>query len=140
MTTTITRETKSFRMVSMPSAQCHVDITVNYHTNAIERVSLVSYATEVLRLVPDADGLHYNLWCSGTYSATTARHINRFTTEFCGTNMYFECKNALKMRPSGCYDSFVGVAPVDACAVINHAYGYLENTMMHEVKHFYGKY
>lgn len=83
---------KQYRLLSMPHAQCRVYIK-RFDDNSVS-VELVSYDTSVLLL-------NYNpavgaaLYCSGTYSVTTARHINRFTHEFCGDNKYHDCKSAL---------------------------------------------
>ena len=85
---------KQYRLLSMPHAQCRVYIK-RYEDGSVS-VELVSYITSTLII-------HYNprldtkaaLYCSGTYSVTTARHINRFTREFCGDNKYHECKSAL---------------------------------------------
>lgn len=85
---------KQYRLLSMPHAQCRVYIK-RYGDGSVS-VELVSYETSTLIV-------HYNprlyakamLYCSGTYSVTTARHINRFTREFCGDNKYHECKSSL---------------------------------------------
>lgn len=83
---------KQFRLLSMPSAQCRVYIKC--FDDASVSVELISYDTSVCLV-------NYNpvngaeLLCSGTYSVTTARHINRFTREFCGENKYHECKASL---------------------------------------------
>lgn len=83
---------KQYRLLSMPHAQCRVYI--KRFDNGGVSVELISYDTSVCII-------NYNpyigsaLYCSGTYSVTTARHINRFTREFCGDNKYHECKSAL---------------------------------------------
>ena len=41
------------------------------------------------------NGEKYSMECSGTYSQTTRRHINRFTKEFTGENMYYSCRDAV---------------------------------------------
>lgn len=82
---------EKYRLHSMPSAQCHVVIQ---HDGKKTVVELISYSTYVLRIVEENDTI--TLLCSGTYSNTTARHINRFTNEFFGKSLYFECKDSLK--------------------------------------------
>lgn len=84
---------KQYRLLSMPHAQCRVYI--KRFDNGSVSAELISYDTSVLLLNynPDQGAA---LYCSGTYSATTARHINRFTREFCEYNRYHECKAALR--------------------------------------------
>ena len=97
---------QSFRMHSMPGAQCHINIE---HDSDSTTVELVSYYTSVCCIKCDSEDLI--LYCSGTYSQTTAKHINRFTTEFLGRSHYFECKDALKnCIGSAKYQGFFPVA------------------------------
>lgn len=79
-----------FRLESMPKAQCHVTIQ-RRSINDFE-ARLISYDTVVLVARHTNDGVE--LLCSGTYSPTTGRHINRFTTEFFGRNLYHPCKQS----------------------------------------------
>lgn len=81
-----------YRLMSMPHAQCRVYIR-RFIKSGVS-VELVSYETSVLVINSDPE-VGTMLYCSGTYSPTTARHINRFTREFCGDNKYHECKSAL---------------------------------------------
>lgn len=81
---------ETFRLHSMPHARCH--ILISHDSDGVE-VDLISYKTWVCALRYDEFGL--NLYCSGRYSNTTARHINRFTREFLKRSYYFECKDAL---------------------------------------------
>ena len=83
---------KQYRLLSMPYAQCRVYI--KRFDNGGVSVELVSYETSVL-ILNSIPGGGTALYCSGTYRATTARHINRFTREFCGDNKYFACKSAI---------------------------------------------
>lgn len=86
--------TKMYKLNSMPFAQCHVEIERDDKTNNLVRISLVSYRSEVIRIYPD-DGCLFKaelVKCAVDYSSTTARHVNRFTTEFFGKNLYFEFK------------------------------------------------
>ena len=81
-----------YRLLSMPHAQCRVYIKrFDDHSVSVE---LVSYETSVL-LINSIPSVGTALYCSGIYSVTTARHINRFTREFCGENKYYECKSAI---------------------------------------------
>lgn len=80
--------TNRYRLESMPKAQCHVTIQ-RRSINDFE-ARLISYSTVVLVAHYTNDALE--LLCSGTYSPTTARHINRFTTQFFGKNLYYPCK------------------------------------------------
>lgn len=83
---------KQYRLLSMSHAQCRVYIK-RFNDGSVS-VELISYDTSVciINYSPDAGA---ELYCSGTYSSTTARHINRFTREFCGENKYHECKASL---------------------------------------------
>lgn len=81
----------SYHLMTMPSAQCHVEF---FRTDAgiLKEVRLVSYDTTMLTAVYDGHDVklfvnHY-VGCSNT----TARHVNRFTVELTGTNLYHELK------------------------------------------------
>lgn len=83
-------EILSYRLASMPSAQCHVNF--HYHDGILSSVTLVSYSTTVIAITGlDEDDPWWS--CSGTYSKTTARHIGRFTSEFLGSNLYHTAKD-----------------------------------------------
>ena len=100
---------ESYRMHSMPYAQCHVNIVHDEHGAEIE---LVSYNTRVCVIRENDNGI--TLYCSGTYSNTTGRHINRFTAEFLGRSHYYDCKVALDADfGSASYPGFVWVANYD---------------------------
>ena len=83
---------KQYRLLSMPNAQCRVYLK-RFDDESVS-VELVSYETSVCIINYHPDSIA-ELYCSGTYSVTTSRHINRFTREFCGENKYHECKSAL---------------------------------------------
>lgn len=83
-------ESNRYRLESMQHAECHVTIQ-RRDLNDFE-ARLISYQTVVLVAHHTNDGVE--LLCSGTYCVTTARHINRFTTEFFGKNLYHGCKRA----------------------------------------------
>ena len=82
-----------YRLDTMPHAQCHVCICRDKY-GCVHEIDLISYETLVCVLTRDIGNM-FNLWCTGTYSPTTRRHINRFTTEFCGQNYYPECRDAI---------------------------------------------
>lgn len=131
-----------FRLHSMPSAQCHIRIE---HDASGSTVELVSYNTSVCIIRDDEFGL--NLYCSGTYSNTTARHINRFTAEFLQRSYYFECKDALiKDIGSARFQGFVPVASfVESDSEYNQFHAQIERYENNEffdwnVKKYYGYY
>ena len=84
---------KKYHLHSMPSAQCHVEIMRGDY-GELRAVRLVSYRTTMLTLEVDYNNdsvvckVNYHVDCS----KTTARHVNRFTTEFFGENKYHELK------------------------------------------------
>ena len=94
----------NYHLRSMPSAQCHVE----FYTDGcyLKEVRFVSYTTTILSVTyhqADADvKVVYPVNCS----RTTARHVNRFTTELLGTNEY----HALKKLGEGCTMRFEGMA------------------------------
>lgn len=87
--------TTSYKMRSMPAANCHIEIIRDNKTNAFKGVYLYSYRTLIMEICFDPDTykesvkLYYPVNCS----MTTARHVNRFTTEWLGENCYFKLKN-----------------------------------------------
>lgn len=83
--------TGKYRLHSMPAAQCHIEISEDVSHLV---VNLISYDTWVLSVRLNKYTGEFSVWTSGTYSVTTSRHINRFTTEFLGTNHYFSVKSA----------------------------------------------
>lgn len=93
----------SYHLRSMPAAQCHVEFIVD--DCYLKEVRLVSYTTTILSVIyhqMDADvKVVYPVDCS----RTTARHVNRFTTELLGTNEY----HALKKLGEGCIMRFEGM-------------------------------
>ena len=89
---------RNYRLMSMPTAQCYVEIFKEWECSddteikgAPHRViiTLVSYSTRVCSIVLNLhDKPKMVVLASGVYSTTTARHINRFTQEFFGVNLY----------------------------------------------------
>lgn len=86
--------TTKCKMRSMPSANCHVEIERDSNSSRLVRISLVSYSSEVIRIYPDENDIWFAdlVDCAVNYSPTTARHVNRFTTEFFGENLYHTFK------------------------------------------------
>ena len=83
----------SYHMISMPHANAHVEfITDNF--GCLANIRLYSYSTLMLDLSLNRstyngvlEVCHY-VGCS----MTTARHVNRFTTELFGENKHHELK------------------------------------------------
>ena len=85
-------QVKKFHLMSMPSAQTHVEFVLE--DGEIQGIWFCSYRTLELLIYKDKSGNWLCKVCAyAGYSRTTARHYNRFTNEFFGQNMYFECKN-----------------------------------------------
>ena len=136
------QETNYYRLNSMPSAQCHIKITRDDIKIIVE---LVSYSTSVLRLTydPTDETVESNLTMqsTGTYSNTTARHINRFTREFLGKNMYHRIKQQVPY--SGCpwhYIDFMYAKSINYilqfCDTVNN----YQSNKFGIVKNYYGRY
>ena len=80
----------SYHLMSMPSASCHVNF---YRNNGVlAKVELVSYNTVMLTAEYDSSDVKLTVNYHVDCSATTARHVNRFTTELTGTNLYHDLK------------------------------------------------
>lgn len=95
---------ESYRLRSMPSAQCHVE----FYTDGcyLKEVRLVSYTTTVLSVKYHGTDADVEVMYPVNCSHTTARHVNRFTTELFGTNEYY----ALKKLGEGGMMRFEGMA------------------------------
>lgn len=80
----------SYRLRSMPYAQCHVE----FYTDGIfiKEVRLVSYTTTILSVKYQGSYAIVEVVYPVDCSRTTARHVNRFTMELFGTNKYFDLK------------------------------------------------
>lgn len=83
-------EIKSYRLRSMPYAQCHVE----FYTDGIfiKEVRLVSYTTDILSVKYKGSDAVVEVMHPVNCSHTTASHVNRFTTELFGTNEYHALK------------------------------------------------
>lgn len=117
--------TDDFRLDSMPSAQCHIRISRDKY-GIVDEIDLISYSTLVCVLKRDIGNV-FNLWCTGTYSTTTSRHINRFTTEFCGNNYYYKCRDAIKADNLCRADFGYYVADIPCFGIENRAEWYTAN-------------
>lgn len=95
---------ESYRLNSMPSAQCHVEFY--FDGCYLKDVRLVSYTTTILSVKFHGNDADVEVMYPVNCSRTTARHVNRFTTELFGTNEY----HALKKLGEGCTMRFEGMA------------------------------
>ena len=86
--------TTSYKMRSMPAANCHVEIIRDSKTNAFKGVYLYSYRTWMMEICCDPETYieTVKLYYPVDGSRTTARHVNSFTTEWLGENCYFKLK------------------------------------------------
>ena len=83
----------SYHLMSMPYANCHVNF---YRNNGVlVKVELVSYNTVMLTAEYYTSSIRLRVNHYVGCSKTTARHVNRFTIELTGTNLY----HALKKVP-----------------------------------------
>lgn len=89
----------SYHLRTMPAAKCHVNFYRN--NGVIAKTELVSYNTVMVTAEYDGNGIKLTVNYPVDCSVTTARHVNRFTTELTGTNLYHE----LKKVPVG--DTFI---------------------------------
>ena len=85
----------NYHMISMPYAKCRVEFIVD-DFSCLSNIRLWSYSTLILDVavgLPD-DGYACNVWVCypANCTRTTARHVNRFTTELFGENKYFDFK------------------------------------------------
>lgn len=115
--------TREYRLNSAPGSQCHIAITNDRFRNDI-LIELISYSTSVCKIrLSRYDGNKLaELYASGTYSVTTARHINRFTTEFCGANLYYEVK-----LTCGGYCEYKKVGDIDFDRAFKQAEHYMDD-------------
>lgn len=80
----------SYHLRTMPAAKCHVNF---YRNNGVlAKAELVSYNTVMLTAEYDGSDVKLTVNHPVDCSVTTARHVNRFTTELVGTNLYHELK------------------------------------------------
>lgn len=80
----------SYHLMSMSYANCHVNF---YRNNGyLVKMELVSYNTTMLTAEYDGSNVKLTVNYPVDCSKTTARHVNCFTTELTGTNLYHELK------------------------------------------------
>lgn len=80
----------SYHLRTMPAAKCHVNF---YRNNGVlVKAELVSYNTVMLTAEYDCSNVKLTVNHPVDCSVTTARHVNRFTTELTGMNLYHELK------------------------------------------------
>lgn len=86
----------SYHLMSMPSAQCHVEV---FRTDggSLREIRLVSYTTTILAVKQHGFDIDIEVEHPVNCSRTTTRHVNRFTTELTGMNLWHE----LKKEPKG---------------------------------------
>ena len=80
----------SYHIRTMPAAKCHVNFY--YNNYVLVKAELVSYNTVMLTAEYDGSDVELTVNYPVDCSVTTARHVNRFTTELTGTNLYHELK------------------------------------------------
>ena len=141
--------TRKYRLNSMPGANCHV---VFEHDSDCDHVTitLVSWDEPVVRLFLSRTGNRASaeLWARGTYgipygkrpySSSTSRHINRFTTEFCGASMYHIIKSAVESKYHG--NQWISIEDIDHAHALSTAVKYFNNSFAFgNVKKFTGRY
>ena len=84
----------NYHMISMPAAQCHIEFDVD-DFSILRSIKLWSYSTMVLNVAvgsDNEDAIDIIVECAVDYRRTTARHVNRFTTELTGSNLYQQFK------------------------------------------------
>ena len=79
----VANDVRLYHLESMPYSSSTVVLVADEH-GKLAHVRLVSYRT----IVVDIDLTDNTVACFGTYSATTARHISKFTQEFFGVSKY----------------------------------------------------
>lgn len=85
---------ENYHLKSMPYANVHVAFNFPVKGQPLESIELVSYTTTILVIQRRDD----ETWVcrpvfNPAYSHSTMRHVNRFTSELYGVNMYYECKS-----------------------------------------------
>lgn len=73
------------KLTNHKSAHCQVLIEDN------GTINFISYTTLVIQAVPHISG-QYELFCTGTYSATTRRQIGWFLKEYFDDVSYYDMK------------------------------------------------
>ena len=85
--------TKLFKLASHSTNNAHVEFDFDAN-GCFQSARLVSYRTVILEIENDFSHCTcVKVKCPVNYSHTTARHVNWFTTNFFGKNLYHELKN-----------------------------------------------
>lgn len=106
----MTIKRKTYALQSMPYAQCSVAIYYDTETGDPLEIRLYSYNTLVLQCEKGIDSISIKVHCPVNYSSTTARHVNRFTKELFGENLYHTLKGTdgyLFFNENGRFNRFV---------------------------------
>ncbi len=86
----------SYHLFSAPYSQCHVEFVTENSASEINKLSIIrfySYDTLEIEMGQATDGYWYPIVRAYVgYSRTTAKQVNRFTTELWGANKYYQCK------------------------------------------------
>lgn len=86
----------NYRMKSMPNANCYVSLLGNETADGrvqFDEIRLYSYTTLVFRVhVLPTGAMVCENYCPVNCSSTTARQVNRFTTELFGESKYYAFK------------------------------------------------
>ena len=88
---------KFYKLKNIPFGSCHLGaVRVDWQGNKIYHIFLKSYSTIVCGFTLLDDETFY-AWCTGTYSQTTRKHINRFCHEICDSVTYYWFKQIAEM-------------------------------------------
>lgn len=86
----------NYRMKSMPTANCYVSLLGNKTDDGrvqFDEIRMYSYTSLVFRVhVLNSGAMVCENYCPVNYSRTTARQVNRFTTELFGNSKYYAFK------------------------------------------------
>ena len=78
-----------YKLKNMPFGSCHLGaVRVDWNGNNVYHIFLKSYSTIVCGFTL-LDDDSFIAWCTGTYSQTTRKHINRFCHEICEQVNYY---------------------------------------------------
>lgn len=89
--------TYSERLKYCPYGSCGVE-------KIDDTIFLISYTTTVCGVTTDEDGNRW-IWCNGTYSNTTRKHIGAFSKEFTPTASYYDYKRCYENDMTLCIDT-----------------------------------
>lgn len=87
--------TKLFKLANHSTNNVHVEFDFDVN-GCFQCARLVSYRSVILEIENDfSPDARVKVKCPVNYSSTTARHVNWFTTDFFGKNLYHELKITL---------------------------------------------